>query len=122
MPINLTLAITGLDEALSEAAQAIRKLKLGVSASVPIAPDISLAWAPLEDNKGPRRLHMRHGDRTYQGFEGASLKLREQAAKAVPALVEMLRAERAQRGAEIQTTADELLSWLGEMLDAEETD
>lgn len=119
MAVDLRQVIDALNESLTEAARVVRELKLGVSAEVEIAEGALLVWGPLEGTGG-RRLHVRNGDRVHNGFEDVSLEMRVQAAEAVPALVEMLRAERARRGDEIEETASELLSYLGELLDVQD--
>lgn len=117
-------AVAALDDGLAQAEAAIRSLKLGVSASIPLEDNIILVWGTF-NGKG-RRLFIRHPERDYDGFKSASIALRQQAAAAIPDLVELLRAFRKERATEIQATADDLLDYLATLIDAtnaaEETD
>jgi hypothetical protein len=109
-------ALGALGDSLASAEAVIQALKLGVSAEVPLdAEEIEprLAYGHVSTGK-KRTLHLRRGD-AVETLASQSLAVRCGAARAVPRLVDALRARRAGRATEIQASADRLEAYLDEL-------
>lgn len=116
---DFTAANRALNDSLEMAGETIAGLKIGMSGEVELTGGHSLVYGHRDKKTRKRQLYF---DRVGEAgghveLKHLSIDERLEVAEALPRLVDVLRATRADRGVEIQTTADKLDAYLEKLGD-----